>query len=104
MSKKTNKTVKPETAETVTPESVNTAGGDYLPTVHTPLVSAPEKNTPGQGAPEISTQGQGSDQPVTPPFAAMGIDPAAVLNFALRDGFWVVVTADGQKHLWPADV
>ena len=38
-----------------------------------------------------------------PPYEAMGLLPYLVLSFARRDGFWVVVTNDGQKHVHPVE-
>ena len=36
-----------------------------------------------------------------PPYQAMGLLPYLVLSFAQHDGFWVVVTNNGQKHHYP---
>lgn len=80
------------TAEAVRPEQ-----DKYLPTANTPLVSAPGQGGPDQGGDQTQTP------PQTPPYDEMGLDPHAVLSFALREDVWVVVTADGQKHRWPVD-
>lgn len=104
MSKKTNKTIEGVAAEGPNPEGISTGDTDCLSTAQRAGVVAPEKSASGQNAPEENTPGQGNDQGQGPPYAAMEIDPAAVLSFAQRDGIWVVVTTDGQKHHWPAGV
>ena len=65
---------------------------EYLPTVDTPI-KVRLNNTLSDSI-HVSQYG-------VPPFEVMHIVPSTVLDFNVRDGFWVVVTNDGQKHLYP---